>query len=67
MLTIPLHLSLLVFMFLTVGIVLPRFFYIVGNKILKTTEIFDKIEHLKNLGVTYRAESIGPLVNHIIG
>ena len=38
-----------------------------GNKILKTTEIFDKIEHLKTREVTYWAKSSGPLVNHIIG
>ena len=37
-----------------------------GKKILETTEIFDKIEHLKNRGVTYWAESSGPLVDHII-
>ena len=38
-----------------------------GNKIPNTTEIFDKIEHLKTRGVTYWAESSGPLVNHIMG
>jgi len=37
-----------------------------GNKISKTTEIFDQIYHLKNRGVTYWAERIGPLVDHII-
>ena len=47
-------------------IFLNRFLYH-GKKILKTTEIFDKTEHLKIRGVTYWAESSGPLVNHIIG
>jgi hypothetical protein len=38
----------------------------VGNKIYETTEIFDKIYHLKNRGVTYWAERTGPLIDHII-
>ena len=36
-----------------------------GNKIHKTTGIFDDVDHPKNRGVTYRAERIGPLVDHI--
>ena len=36
-----------------------------GNKILKTTEIIDDVDHPKSQGVTYWAESIGPLVDHI--
>ena len=36
-----------------------------GNKILKTTGIFDDVDHLKILEVTYWAERIGPLVGHI--
>jgi hypothetical protein len=38
----------------------------VGNKIYKTTEILDKIYHLKNQGVTYWAERTGLLIDHII-
>jgi hypothetical protein len=38
----------------------------VGNKIYKTTEILDKIYHLKNRGVTYWAESTGLLIDNII-
>jgi len=37
----------------------------VGNKIPKTTGIFDDVDHPKNRGVTYWAERIGPLVDHI--
>ena len=36
-----------------------------GNKIPKTTGIFDDVDHPKNRGVTYWAERIGPLVDHI--
>jgi len=36
-----------------------------GNKIPKTTRIFDDIDHPKSWGVTYWAEKIGPLVDHI--
>ena len=36
-----------------------------GNKIPKTTEIFDDVDHPKSRGVTYWAERIGPLVDHI--
>ena len=37
-----------------------------GNKILKTTGIFDDIDYLKSWGVTCWAERIGSLVDHII-
>jgi hypothetical protein len=37
----------------------------VGNKIPKTTGIFDDVDHLKSRGGTYWAERIGPLVDHI--
>jgi len=37
----------------------------VGSKIPKTTGIFDDVDHPKNQGVTYWAERIGPLVDHI--
>ena len=37
-----------------------------GNKIPKTTGIFDDVDHSKSRGVTYWAERIGPLVDHII-
>jgi hypothetical protein len=37
----------------------------VGNKIPKTTGIFDNIDHPKIQGVTYWAEMIGTLVDHI--
>ena len=33
-----------------------RFFCSVGNKIAKTAEIFDKVEHLKSRGVTHWAK-----------
>ena len=36
-----------------------------GNKIPKTTGIFDDVDHPKSRGVTYWAERIGPLVDHI--
>jgi hypothetical protein len=37
-----------------------------GNKISKTTEIFDDIDHSKRGGGgTYWAKRIGPLVDHI--
>ena len=36
-----------------------------GSKIPKTTEIFDDVDHPKSRGVTYWAERIGPLVDHI--
>ena len=36
------------------------------NKIPKTTEIFDDVDHPKSRGVTYWVERIGPLVDHII-
>ncbi len=36
-----------------------------GNKIPKTTGIFDDVDHPKNRGVTYWAERNGPLVDHI--
>ena len=36
-----------------------------GNKIPKTTGIFDNVDHSKSWGVTYWAERIGPLVDHI--
>ena len=36
-----------------------------GNKIPKTTGIFDDIDHPKGQEVTYQAERIGPLVDHI--
>ena len=36
-----------------------------GNKIPKTTEIFDDVDHPKIGGVTYWAERIGSLVDHI--
>ena len=32
----------------------------------KTTIIFDDVDHPKSRGVTYWAERIGPLVDHII-
>jgi hypothetical protein len=38
----------------------------VGNKIPKTTGIFDDVDHLKSRWVTYWAERIGLLVDHII-
>jgi hypothetical protein len=41
-------------------------FYIVGNKIHKTTGIFDDVDHPKSRWVTYRAKRIGLLVDHII-
>jgi hypothetical protein len=37
-----------------------------GNKIPKTTEIFDDVDHPKSRWVTYWAERIWPLVDHII-
>jgi hypothetical protein len=37
----------------------------VGNKIPKATGIFDDVDHPKSRGVTYWAEKIGPLVDHI--
>jgi hypothetical protein len=37
----------------------------VGNKIPKTTRIFDDVDHPKGWGVTYWAERIRPLVDHI--
>ena len=40
-------------------------FYIVGNKLPKTTGIFDYIYHPKSWGITYWAKRIGPLVNCI--
>jgi hypothetical protein len=49
-------------------VVLPHFeayFYIVGSKIPKTTGIFDGVDHPKSREVTYWAERIGPLVDHI--
>jgi hypothetical protein len=36
-----------------------------GNKILRTTRIFDDVNDSKSQGVTYWAERIGPLVDHI--
>ena len=36
-----------------------------GNKIPKTTGIFYDVDHPKSQGVTYWAERIGPLVDHI--
>ena len=36
-----------------------------GNKIRKTTGIFDDVDHSKSRWVTYWAERIGPLVDHI--
>src|SRR5882762_3017813 len=36
-----------------------------GNKIPKTTGIFDDVDHPKSRGFTYWAERIGPLVDHI--
>ena len=36
-----------------------------GNKIPKTTGIFDDVDHPKRRGVTYWAERIGALVDHI--
>ena len=50
----------------SVTMFLNLFFFIVGNTILKTAEIFDKVEHLKNRGVTYWAKSSRLLVDHII-
>jgi hypothetical protein len=38
----------------------------VGNKIPKTTGIFDDVDHPKSQWVTYWAKRIGPLVDHII-
>jgi hypothetical protein len=37
----------------------------VGNKIPETTRIFDNVDHPKSRGVTYWAERIRPLVDHI--
>jgi hypothetical protein len=37
----------------------------VGNKISKTTGIFDNVDHPKRRGVTFWAERIGPPVDHI--
>jgi hypothetical protein len=37
----------------------------VGIKIPKPTGIFDGVDHPKVWGVTYWAERIGPLVDHI--
>jgi hypothetical protein len=37
----------------------------VGNKIPKTTGIFDDVYHPKSQVITYWAERIEPLVNHI--
>src|SRR6267154_5893107 len=37
-----------------------------GNKIPKTTRIFDDIDHSKRQEVIYWAERIAPLVDHII-
>ena len=37
-----------------------------GSKIFKTTGIFDDVDHPKSRGVTYWAERIGALVDHII-
>jgi hypothetical protein len=48
----------------SVAMFLSRF-YIVGNKIPKTSGIFDDVDHPKSRGVTYWAERIGPLVDHI--
>ena len=36
-----------------------------GSKIPKTTGIFDDVDHHQSRGVTYWAERIGPLVDHI--
>jgi hypothetical protein len=50
-------------------LVLPCFlatFYSVGSKIDKITKIFDKVEDIKNQGVTYWAEKNGPMVIQII-
>jgi hypothetical protein len=38
----------------------------VGSRIPKTTKIFDNVDHPKSRWVTYWAEIIGPLVDHII-
>jgi hypothetical protein len=38
----------------------------VGNKIPKTTGIFDDVDHPKSQWVTYWAKRIGSLVDHII-
>jgi len=38
-------------------------FYIVGNKIPKTTGISDDVDHPKSRWVTYWAERFGPLVD----
>jgi hypothetical protein len=38
----------------------------VGNKIPKTAGIFDDVDHPKSRGVTYWAEKIRLLVDHII-
>jgi hypothetical protein len=37
----------------------------VGNKIPKTTGIFDDVDYPKSRGVTYWAKRIGPLVDQI--
>ena len=44
-----------------------RIFYSVGSKIDKITRIFDKVENIKNRGVTYWPEKNGPTVIRIIG
>ena len=36
-----------------------------GNKIPKTTGVFDDVDHPKSRWVTYWAKRIGPLVDHI--
>ena len=46
-------------------VVLPHF-YSMGIKIDKITRIFDKVEYIKNRGVTYWAEKNGPIVIRII-
>jgi hypothetical protein len=37
----------------------------VGNKITKTTGIFEDVDHPKSQRATYWTERIGPLVDHI--
>jgi hypothetical protein len=39
--------------------------FISWDKRPKTTGIFDDVDHPKSRGVTYWAERIGPLVDHI--
>jgi len=36
-----------------------------GNKITKTSEIFDDIDHSKSWGIAYWAGRIGPLIDDI--